>query len=56
MTNRTSPEYYAKHKWSILAVLIFYAFHGNAGRHDRKRGLPVMVRTSRPIWNRSSLW
>ena len=44
MTNRTSPEYYAKHKWSILAVLIFMPFMATLDGTIVNVALPVMVK------------
>jgi len=44
MPNRTSPEYYAKHKWSILAVLIFMPFMATLDGTIVNVALPVMVK------------
>jgi len=44
MTERTSPEYYAKHKWSILAVLIFLPFMVTLDGTIVNVALPVMVK------------
>lgn len=42
--NRTSSEYYAKHKWSILAVLIFMPFMATLDGTVVNVALPVMVK------------
>ncbi len=44
MMQRTSPEYYAKHKWSILAVLIFMPFMATLDGTIVNVALPVMVK------------
>ncbi|MEA5003560.1 MAG: MFS transporter [Christensenella sp.] len=44
MVQRTSPEYYAKHKWSILAVLIFMPFMATLDGTIVNVALPVMVK------------
>lgn len=41
---RTSSEYYAKHKWSILAVLIFMPFMATLDGTVVNVALPVMVK------------
>ena len=44
MTNASSAEYYAKHKWSILAVLIFMPFMATLDGTIVNVALPVMVK------------
>ncbi len=44
MANRTSAEYYAKHKWSILVVLIFMPFMATLDGTVVNVALPVMVK------------
>ncbi|MEG2882751.1 MAG: MFS transporter [Christensenella sp.] len=41
---RTSPQYYAQHKWSILAVLIFMPFMAMLDSTIVNVALPVMVK------------
>ncbi|MEF9987636.1 MAG: MFS transporter, partial [Christensenella sp.] len=41
---RTSPQYYAQHKWSILAVLIFMPFMAMLDATIVNVALPVMAK------------
>ncbi|MEG1158576.1 MAG: MFS transporter, partial [Christensenellaceae bacterium] len=43
MVKRTSPDYYAQHKWAILSVLIFMPFMVTLDTTIVNVALPVMV-------------
>ncbi|MEF9864123.1 MAG: MFS transporter, partial [Christensenellaceae bacterium] len=44
MVKRTSPDYYAQHKWAILSVLIFMPFMVTLDTTIVNVALPVMVK------------